>query len=253
MSWKAIGKSVGGTSHTAAGKGCEDALQHLIERDINGEDVLICCASDGAGSALYAGEASAFCTSEVLSALSRVAASGAELTEAHIYSLLEDIYEDLQTQAASNEVELNEYSCTLLGCYITGARAVFFQIGDGAVIRDDASGAYTYIWWPQNGEYQNATSFLIDDKSFGNLNITILEERIDEVALFTDGLQMLALNNESKQVHQPFFTSLFPHLRVAGDGYKTDILNRKLEEYLDSKAINDRTDDDKTLFLATRL
>lgn len=253
MSWKAIGKSVIGSSHITAGKGCEDALQYITERDASGDEVLICCVSDGAGSAQYGGEAAAFCTSEVLSALARLSAAGEELIEAFIYSLLEDIYDELQTQADDNGAELNEYSCTLLGCYLTAHRSVFFQVGDGAIVRGAATDAYTYVWWPHNGEYQNATSFLIDDKSFGNLNITIIDDRIDEVALFTDGLQLLALNNEHRQVHQPFFSSLFQHLRMADSEDKINMLNTKLEQYLNSKIINDRTDDDKTLFLATRL
>ena len=93
----------------------------------------------------------------------------------------------------------------------------------------------------------------MDDPSLGNLNITILDERVDEVAIFTDGLQLLALNTETSSVHQPFFTSLFHVLRMAGDTEKQELLTGRLTEYLNSKAINDRTDDDKTLFLATRL
>ena len=253
MRWKAIGKSVIGTSHVAAGKGCEDALQYIIEKDVHGNEVLICCLSDGAGSAQYAGEASAFCTAEVLSSLSALATAGAALTEAHIYSLLEDIYDELQTQANANGAEIYDYSCTLLGCFITQTQSVFFQIGDGAIVRDDAGGAYTYIWWPHNGEYQNVTAFLVDDRNFANLNVTIIDERINEIALFTDGIQMLALNNEHRQVHQPFFMNLFQHLRMADHEEKINLLNIKLEDYLGGDRINLRTDDDKTLFLATRL
>lgn len=253
MSWKAIGKSVIGTSHTAGGKGCEDALQYAIIKDLDGTEALICCVSDGAGSALYAAEASEYCTRQVIDELSGFAASGTDVAEADIYNMLEDIYEGLLAKAEENEAEPNEYSCTLLGCYITRRKAVFFQIGDGAIIRNDADDFYTHIWWPHNGEYQNATSFLIDDNTFSNLNVTIIEEPIDEVALFSDGLQLLVLSTESRQVHQPFFTVLFRHLRMATDDERINLLNHKLEEYLDSKTINDRTDDDKTLFLATRL
>ena len=57
MMWKAIGKSVIGTSHIAAGKKCEDVLQYQITYDSYSEELLICCASDGAGSAKYGAEA----------------------------------------------------------------------------------------------------------------------------------------------------------------------------------------------------
>jgi hypothetical protein len=40
---------------------------------------------------------------------------------------------------------------------------------------------------------------------------------------------------------------------MADSADKTEMLNKRLAEYLDSTQINERTDDDKTLFLATRL
>jgi hypothetical protein len=86
-----------------------------------------------------------------------------------------------------------------------------------------------------------------------NLKIIKILEPVHEVALTTDGLQMLVLNNETSTLHQPFFTSLFKGLRIADDSEKIEILNKKLREYLSSSIINERTDDDKTLFLATRL
>jgi len=46
---------------------------------------------------------------------------------------------------------------------------------------------------------------------------------------------------------------MFRSLRMAGDDSKIDILNKKLSDYLSSEIINSRTDDDKTLFLATKL
>ena len=69
MIWKAIGKSVEGTSHSALQKGCEDSIQFTVITNPAGEDVLICCASDGAGSAQYAAEASGYTTRKVVEAI----------------------------------------------------------------------------------------------------------------------------------------------------------------------------------------
>ncbi len=253
MTWKAIGHSALGTSHISANKPCEDAIQYRILQDANGAEVLICCVSDGAGSAQYAAWASAFATNTMAEGLSRLAVSDEQISEGDIYALAEDIYDGLECEAALQGAELDEYSCTLLGCFITSNRAAFFQVGDGAIVRNDCSDFYTPVWWPHNGEYQNTTSFIIDDRSFSNLNILILDEEVNEVAIFSDGLQLLALNTEGFTAHQPFFSDLFNYLRIANDPEKVNVLNRKLAEYLNSKPINDRTDDDKTLFLATRL
>jgi hypothetical protein len=253
MIWKAIGQSVAGTSHTAVGKGCEDAIQYRILQDEQGKEVLVCCISDGAGSALHAAHASSFATSQAVDYVTHLLAHNEEVTEGHIYAMAEDIYYSLEQEALSKDLPLNEYSATMLGCIVCDQKAAFFQVGDGAIIRNDESGFYSAIWWPQNGEYQNSTSFLVDDSSFSSLQVIIIEDKVTEVALFTDGLQMLALSMESQSAHQPFFTSLFPRLRLADDDNKIETLNRKLAEYLDSSQINERTDDDKTLFLATRL
>lgn len=253
MTWKTIGKSVTGVSHLAIDKGCEDALCYLTLHDHAGNEVLVCGMSDGAGSARYAAYASAYTVEKVVESAIHLLEHKEELTEGHIYAMAEDIFYGLEQEAIDKNAPLNEYSCTLLGCIITPNKAAFFQIGDGAIIRSDDSGYYTTLWWPQNGEYQNSTTFLVDDSTFANLQVTIIEDTVAEVALFTDGLQLLTLNMDSLTVHQPFFSGLFHHLRKADDHEKENILNKKLAEYLDSKPINERTDDDKTLFLATRL
>jgi len=86
-----------------------------------------------------------------------------------------------------------------------------------------------------------------------SLQVVVLQEKINEIALLTDGLQMLTLSMDNMTVHQPFFKGFFHHLRMADTSEKTELLDTLLAKYLDSTAINARTDDDKTLFLATRL
>lgn len=261
MSWKAIGQSVIGTAHVAMGKTCEDSVSYAqVEPEAvsnsaeNLSDILICCVSDGAGSAAYAAQAADFVTERVVDYACDHFPSSLSLTESGIYAMLEDVYEGLTSQAVDMETELNEFSCTLLACIIMNNKAAFVQIGDGAIVRNDGNDFYTAVWWPDNGEYQNTTSFVVDDRSFGNARISIVEEEeIKEVAILTDGLQMLTLNMESASVHQPFFTDMFKFLRVADTADKVDTLNVKLEEYLNGPSINNRTDDDKTLFMATLL
>jgi Protein phosphatase 2C len=253
MRWKAIGKSVRGTSHLQSGKPCEDALDYaIITTPLNGE-ILVCCISDGAGSAKYAAEAAALVTTNTVDYLSKQIMNGNELGEANIIFIAEQVYDELNGIAEQRNEPLNEFSCTFLGCVLFDTKSLFFQIGDGAIIRDDGNNNFVAVWWPQNGEYSNTTSFLIDDHNLCQLKSVVVEDYVQEVALFTDGLQLLTLNNENLSVHQPFFTGMFKWLRMATQTEDLNILNRKLGEYLDSDAINSRTDDDKTLFLATRL
>jgi muconolactone delta-isomerase len=251
MMWKAIGQSVIGSSHIATGKGCEDAIAY---EELNGKNgsTLVCCISDGAGSAAHSGFAAQFAVSKASELIREIVLHEPELTEALIYTVAEGVYHGLEQQAAQQNVPMCEYACTLLGCIITEKTSAFFQVGDGAIIRNDHADGYCTIWWPQNGEYHNTTYFITDDNSFANLHILLTDTPVHEVALLTDGLQMLALNMESTSVHQPFFRDLFTFLRQADTDDKVAVLNRKLAEFLNSDRINLRTDDDKTLFLATR-
>jgi len=253
MRWKVIGSAVQGISHLQCGKPCEDALNYAVVNTSYNGDVLVCCVSDGAGSAKYAAEASSLVISKAVDYLSEQITNSGDIGEAAIMSVAEQLYEALKELALQRNEPLNEFSCTFLGCVLFDNKSLFFQIGDGAIIKDDGNNNFVTVWWPQNGEYSNTTSFLIDDPTFCHLKITVVEAHVQEVALFTDGLQLLTLNNENLSVHQPFFTSMFKWLRMAVKQEDIDILNRKLREYLNSDAINSRTDDDKTLFLATRL
>ncbi len=74
----------------------------------------------------------------------------------------------------------------------------------------------------------------------------------DEIAIFTDGLENLVLRKAEKEVHGPFFDSMFRSVRRSTASGMDDGLCRELEKYLGSPPINARTDDDKTLILASR-
>jgi len=252
MIWKVIGQSVIGTSHIQSGKSCEDALSYKLITIGEEQEAIVCFVSDGAGSAKFAAEASEASVSRGVEIAEKMLMEGAEINEQNLLALAEQVYDYILSLAEAEEVQKNEFSCTLLGFIVLSDRAGFLQIGDGAIVRSDESDHLTTVWWPQNGEYQNTTTFLIDNENLPHLKIKIIEEAITEIAIFTDGLQMLTLNNETESVHQPFFNNLFPLLRKARELEHISILNNRLIDYLSGDAINNRTDDDKTLLLATR-
>ena len=252
MIWRVIGQSVTGTSHVQSGRGCEDAL-HFKAFDVGDDEGLICFVSDGAGSAKYAATASEEAVFKGVEFAEEFVLSKKTLNDELLFEIGEKIFDHLETLANNIGTPKNEFSCTLLGFILLPGIAGFLQIGDGAIVRNDGDSFYTTLWWPQNGEYQNTTSFLIDDPNLPNLKTKILNESISEIAVFTDGLQLLTLINETESVHQPFFQNLFPLLRKANNEDHISILNKRLSDYLNSDSINSRTDDDKTLILATRI
>jgi hypothetical protein len=61
---------------------------------------------------------------------------------------------------------------------------------------------------------------------------------------------MVALDFRAQQPHGPFFAPMFAALRKEAEPER---LTEPLRAFLDSPALAERTDDDKTLILATRL
>lgn len=252
MRWNCIGQSVVGTSHMSSGLGCDDALHYNITETIQPNDTLIVCVCDGAGSAEYGALAAETVATRMATLLTEQITGGSQLTENLIHSTAVTIRQELAAMAHENETDITEYACTLLGAILHPEISAFFQIGDGAIIRHDINDNYVPVWWPDNGEYLNTTNFLIDDPELTNLKISVTETQQTQIAIFTDGLQMLALNNEQRTGHTPFFAGLFPSVLAADTPEKEAILNQKLADYLQSDMINARTDDDKTLFLAAK-
>jgi hypothetical protein len=127
---------------------------------------------------------------------------------------------------------------------------VVFQIGDGAIVTatDDD---YGVVFWPETGEYANSTYFVTDVQALDHLQIKLLPYTPQKLALMTDGVHKLALQFATRSVHAPFFVPLFHRLMLEKCGF-SPLLNRQLVAFLDSKPVNQRTDDDKTLVLAVR-
>lgn len=252
MRWNCIGQSIAGTSHTSSGRACDDALHFKIIDTLQPNDTLIVCVCDGAGSAKYGALAANTVATRMVALLTDQITGGIPLTENLVHATAIAVHSELSTMAKESETDITEYACTLLGAILHPEISAFFQIGDGAIVRHDADDNYVPVWWPDNGEYLNTTNFLIDDPELTNLKISITETQQTQIAIFTDGLQMLALNNELRTGHTPFFAGLFPSVLAADTPDKEAILNQKLAEYLQSDMINERTDDDKTLFLAAQ-
>jgi hypothetical protein len=129
--------------------------------------------------------------------------------------------------------------------------AVFLQIGDGVIVVHDHRDTYRPMFWPATGEYVNTTYFLTDQDAVDRLRLGFWGLRVEEIAILTDGLQSLALQYASRRAHTPFFRPLFARLRRESGG-ESMLLRAELETWLDSDSVNQRTDDDKTLILATR-
>lgn len=102
---------------------------------------------------------------------------------------------------------------------------------------------------PMSGEYANMTHFLTDEDAINQMVTKTYPDIALRVAVFSDGLQRLALNMADNTAHDPFFANFFKVLGTSTPEQE-EHLHGALVRFLQSPAVNDRTDDDKTLALA---
>jgi hypothetical protein len=254
--WRYAGASVAGVSHATLGTPCQDAHACGLLPDKAANSILAAVVSDGAGSAARSAEGAACaCAAFIAAAARRLdGASIDNLAEEDIRALIGEVRSALVDLAREKAAPLADFACTLLGALIGPRTAVFCQIGDGAMIyaNPDDPDVWSWVFWPQRGEYANATSFVTDADAAAALEVAVHRDRIEEAALFSDGVEKLVLHYETRSVHAPFFAAMFPPIREAPASGEAPELSNALAAWLDSPAINRKTDDDKTLILATR-
>ncbi len=238
--WKLIFGSVQGTSHVQAEVPCQDYCAGTI----NGTTLIAACA-DGAGSAEYSQLGSKAAVERFLEVASGASEPTTEQLEAWVDSARARVLE----VATENGLTPRQLACTFLAALVGDGWAAFAQLGDGIIVFDGPVG-YDFAFWPDNGEYANTTHFLSEDNFRHHLRIEIIAQNISELAVLTDGLQMLALDIAGAKAHEPFFAPLFKTLRNGSDVAGLQVA---LMEFMASKRVNDRTDDDKSLLLATRI
>jgi hypothetical protein len=153
---------------------------------------------------------------------------------------------------------LRDFACTLLFAAVDEEHAAFAQIGDGAIVvaragdgEAPSAPSYDWVFWPAHGEFVNQTCFATEGNASTRLCFESLAAPIDELALFSDGLENLVLDTRRRVAHGRFFEPMFQAVRRSPPG-RSQALCRSLERFLASRAVEGRTDDDKSLILASR-
>lgn len=253
--WRYLSASVIGSSHQRVGGVCQDSnICTVIPNAMDGE-VLISVVADGAGSASQSATGAAMACSLINDAAARFVTDAriSDLAQATVEEWIQGFQKAVDEKASTEGSTSREYACTLLTSIVGPEEAVFFQVGDGSIVVADSEELnHCHVFWPQHGEYENMTFFATETGFATNLNFENVRRNVVELAMFSDGLQRLALDFVKTAPYEPFFRGLFPSVRAmtVDDGGK---LNQSLVDFLDSPRVNERTDDDKTLILATRV
>jgi hypothetical protein len=253
MMWAWIGACATGSSHVRTGTACQDRAGCL--EIASPERPLLAIVSDGAGSAEFSDIGSrivvngfARCTISHF----RSGANTESITEELVREWLDDIRNRIFWAADQRSVKPRELAATLVAAIVSPERAVIAHVGDGAcALRKEAGAHWEVPSWPTHGEYASTTFFVTDDPE-PTLHFVASQGLFSEVAIFSDGLERLALDFSRNVAFAPFFDSKFVHLSNLTAGRSRD-LSTGLRRYLDSAPIVERTDDDKSLILARRV
>lgn len=252
--WRIAAASVTGTSHLAIGAACQDSHAVIIIPTAHG-DILVVAVADGAGTA-RAGEIGAtLAVRAICEQATEWLQSGRtceDIDQDCVRNWLDGAREQIADRASEAESDMRDYACTLLAAVIGKNHAAFMQIGDGAIVCRDQEPEWSWVFWPQHGPYVNTTHFATDDAAHNVMEFARGHTCVTELAMFSDGLENLALHTPTRSAHDPFFNAVFKPLRTSQVAGQDQELSQFLSEYLSSPIVTQRTNDDVTLVLASR-
>ncbi len=242
-----------GSSHVKAGVGCQDFAACL--ETVGGDDTaLIAVVSDGAGAAMFASDGSRAVVGTMARRLARFAREATEspkVREDLAGEWLRDARDRIARMARAKNARPRDFAATLVAALVCPSGIAVCHVGDGAcVARRQGEESWEVVSGPAHGEYASMTFFVTDDPQ-PQLRVTYLEGQFSEVALFSDGLERLALDFASGTAFSGFFGPLSAPLSRIPAGHDRS-LSAALKKFLDSPQVIERTDDDKSLIVARR-
>ncbi|RME91681.1 MAG: protein phosphatase 2C domain-containing protein [Verrucomicrobia bacterium] len=247
--WVTIAATVAGRRHRRQ----QVAGQDVLRTAVIAERWLVVALADGAGSAPRGGLGADLATRAALGTMARHCAdrerrgSWTAAREA-LAEALQAARRALEEEAAREGHPPGHLATTLLVVLAAPEGVAAAQIGDGAVVHGNArEEEWACLTRPMAGEYLNETVFLTSEGALDRAQIEHREQPVRELAVFSDGLQMLALDMTKAAPHPPFFRPMFAWLARAGDPVQA---GRELQAFLSSPRVTERTDDDVSLCLA---
>jgi hypothetical protein len=246
--WSVVAVSLEGTSHQKRNLICQDSHYWQLASD----NVLVAGVADGAGSVTLSDVGSFLAVQTAVKVLtSKIVNSALPNTDEEwnvlLKSGLEEALAAIKIESEARQVNMRELSTTLLIAIATPDIVAAIQIGDGAIVVANEKGTAISLTFPPIEESLDLATFLTSSNGIDTAQICLWEGTPAQIAMFSDGLQMLALQMPQGIAYEPFFAPLFRFIAEAKD---LDLAHQELTEFLQSPRVCDRTDDDLTLLLA---
>jgi hypothetical protein len=250
-SWTWAAASCRGTSHIKRNVRRQDAYSCSL--GANEGKTLIAVVSDGAGSALMGGEGASLVCRTLMTRARQFDYSQAELpSDETLWEWINLARQRITQAAEARELKTRDFAATLILAISSGTNTLVAHIGDGsAVVRVDETNEWTALSWPSQGQYASSTFFITDDPT-PRLNISRCDTHVSALAVFSDGVERLALDMAAQKPFRPFFDGMIRPIAITQTEGCDQKLSMQLGTYLNGDVVNARTDDDKTLILAVR-
>ncbi len=247
--WHAWTAAVAGRAHREGRKRCQDYCRCRLVQP-RGVPIAIAVVADGAGSAEFGRIGARTAGDALLNSAERFVADhsgAADVGRDQILEMFEQARGAISRHARRRP--MRRYATTIALAMLGPDSSAFAQIGDSVIVAG-CGGEYAPVFWPENGEFVNTTSFLTESRFEEHLRFELRATPITEVALFTDGLSPIALNLCEQKAHRPFFYPLFAQLRDAiRSSTPRRVIERQLRQFLGSESMESRVDDDRSLVL----
>lgn len=249
VNWKRVAASVPGSSHKDANEDCQDRCYANTLYTIDNEPLLLLIAADGAGSAILGAKGANLAIKATITyLLNRCQSDSFELDGLLAIDCVNFVRRAIFDNAAMLGNTPRDLACTYLCVLVAQNETLIMQIGDGGIVIDLGDG-YEMPIIPMSGEYANTTHFITDGDAIQRLETRVYRNTARKIAVFTDGIQRLAINFATNTVHEPFFKPFFQVMETVEAGPNKQLHNA-LITFLESKNVNERTYDDKTMALA---
>jgi hypothetical protein len=251
--WSWIGACSAGSSHIRAGSSCQD-FGACIEVPYSDGTALIAVVSDGAGSAQFSSlgsRAVVRATTRQIATFIRGATASFIITDEQVREWLDETRDRISAIASTMNAKPRDFAATLVAAVVLPSGMIVCHVGDGAcAARRRGQQSWEVASWPAHGEYASTTFFVTDDPE-PNFRLTHWDGEFSDLAVFSDGLERLALDFANSSASNGFFNPMSTPLSGLPPG-RGRVLSHRLKQFLGGSKVSERTDDDKTLIVAKR-
>lgn len=248
--WGVAGASVRGQEHIEIGGICQDAhAYHILNRD-----TIVIAIADGLNFQPKANIGPKTAVKTVVRILNKL--QNEPTIQDEWLALIRNIFVEtclaLEDIAQNQNATIGTVSTTLVVAILTKEWLVTGHIGDGGIVANLENGQLLTISPPQRMKFNNQTNPLSQAILDQHAQFTATTTKTHSIALFSDGLQELILNNTN---YKPRYRFLIPFLRKSSDihnnsdSYQT---SQDIALFLMSQRISAKAKDDKTLVIAGR-